>query len=501
MVRKIRFINICLIILVLSITAGCSFFGGANGVDSDTPPKATAEDTPIALSPEPPPAPTPTLVPTPIPANAAISDQILDENGELVADEVTLPAPGWLVIYLSKDGEPDAVIGRVPLAAGVHENVRVAVDTDLATEQLFAGVHLDVGAEGVFEFPGQDKPFPGEPETEFTVELKLPRPQLETAEQDVAEDGMITLARVETQKPAWVLIHADDDGEIGSVLGGVLLEAGAYENVPLTIDWRRATPTLHAVLHEDDGRTGVIDYPDGDKPILVNGLPVVSTFAATYPPEVIVYDQPAIDRTVTIERVISRGPGWVAVYNEVDGQPGFIIGSAPLKDGLNEAVTVTLVQSAITGQLFARLHEDTEPGGAFNFPAQDPAVRYNNRLPNAAGFRIDAGALAFIRDQQPAGNTISVNVIVSPVEGWAAVYADNDGQPGELLGNTWFPVGINRNVVIELAPMPKPGTLFLVLHEDLGEPETFETGIDMFLTDDNNRPIRIPFVLFASPGN
>lgn len=501
MVRKIQLIGCFVLILILVLATGCSRAGETNGEDATAQPTETAEATVAAVAPTPEPTPTATVEPTPVPAHAIIGDQSLDESGELVAEEVSLPAPGWLVVYRSMDGDPDEIIGRVPLAAGVHENVSITVDTSLATEQLFGGVHLDLGTEGVFEFPGEDEPFPGEPETEFTVELLLPQPQIETTAQTIAEDGLLTLTRIELLEPTWVLIHTDDDGEIGPVVGGIMLDEGVYENVTLSIDWRRATPTLHAVLHEDDGQIGVIDFPDGDMPIVVNGLPIVSTFDASYPPEVTVFDQPIIDGTVIIERVISRGPGWIAVYNEVDGQPGRIIGSAPLEDGLNQAIAVSLVQSAITTQLFARLHEDTESGDAFNFPGQDPAVMHNNRLPNAAAFRSDVGALVYMRDQRLEGNAVHVETIVSPVEGWAAVYGDDDGQPGELLGSTWFPAGMHRNVVIELSPAPEPGILYLTLYEDLGEPETFETGIDVLLTNDDNRPIRIPFELYASPGN
>ena len=427
-----------------------------------------------------------------------MGDQALDESGVLQADRVTLPGPGWLVIYRTIDGEPEGVIGRQPLAAGVHENVEVTVETDQATEQLWAGVHMDTGTEGVFEFPGEDAPYPQEPETEFTVELQLPRPQIEVADQAVAEDGVITVAMVEILVPTWVLIHADKDGEMGPVIGRRLLEPGSQENVPITIDWRRATPLLYAVLHQDSGESGLMEYPANDMPLLWNGKPIVASFSATYPPEVLVYDQPIIDGAISIERVISEGPGWIVVYNDNEGQPGFIIGTEALEDGLNEAVTVSLLQSAITEQLYARIHTDTEPGDAFNFPGQDPPVLFNNRMPTAAAFRTDIGAHAFVFDQQLGDDdTVTIATIVSPVDTWAAIYAANDeGQPGDILGQTPLPAGINRRVIVELENPPSEGILFLVLHQDLGEAEVFEVpGADPVLTNDDNRPIRIPFVL------
>lgn len=479
----------------VALIVGCSRANGNQGANpTDT---ATAEVATATASPEPSPTATATPEPTPIPAGVAISDQPLDESGVLIADEVTLPGPGWLVIYRLVDDEVEDVIGHQPLAAGVHKQVQVTVDAKAATDDLMAGVHMDAGIEGVFEFPGEDVPYPGEPEATFTVELLIPIPQVEVADQSVAEDGIVTLAALEILQPTWVAIHTDDDGKIGPVIGSRLFEPGTYENATIRIDWQRATPRLHVVMHEDKGKANLFEFPDGDMPVLLRGKPLVTSFEATYPPEIRVYDQPVIDGTVTIERAISDGPGYVAIYNEFDGQPGFIIGTQALKDGLNERITVSLLRSAITTQLFARLHEDTEPGDAFNFPGQDPPVLYNNRLPNPAAFRTDVGAHVFVSDQRlSAGNTVSIATIVSPVASWAVIYDDVDGQPGDLLGRTWVPAGVNRDVVVELGEAVEPGIFHLSLYEDMGTSEEFEVpGADIELRNDDGRPVRLPFEL------
>lgn len=497
MISKLRFPRAFALLLILIVAVGCSRAG--NDPPASPAESATATETVIqvTLSPEPTQRPTATPSPTPIPAGVVMDDQTLDEDAVLVAEQVSLPGPGWLVIYRVLAGEADEVIGHQPLAAGVHQNVEVTVDADLATEELLAGVHMDGGAEGVFEFPGEDEPFPGEPETAFTVELLLPRPRIEVADQAIAENGVLTLAAAEFIEPTWVLIHADEDGEIGPVVGRRLMEPGVHENVPLTIDWRRATPVLYAVLHEDSGETGLMEFPDGDMPILWNGAPIVASFKATYPPEVLVYDQPVIDGAITVERAISEGPGWVVIYNEAEGQPGFIIGTEALEDGLNEGITVALLEAAITPQLFARLHQDTEAGDAFNFPGQDPPVLFNNRLPNAAAFRTDNGAHAFVYDQELGeNNTLSIATIITPVNAWAAIYTVEEGLDANLLGHTWLPAGVNREVIVELEDEPEPGALHLVLYRDLGAAQEFEdSDIDLVLTDDDNQPIRIPFTL------
>ena len=203
--------------IFLALIVGCSQANRSPGIDPTD--VSTATIAVATATPRPSPTPTATPDPTPIPAGVTISDQPLDESGVLVADEVTLPGPGWLVIYRTADGEIEDVIGRQPLAAGVHQQVQVTVDPQVATDDLIAGVHVDAGSIGVFEFPGEDEPYPGEPEATFTVELLLPIPQVEVADQPVAEDGVVTLAALEILQSTWVAIHTDIEGEIGPVIG------------------------------------------------------------------------------------------------------------------------------------------------------------------------------------------------------------------------------------------------------------------------------------------
>ncbi len=492
-----RFLLWGLTSLILLFAVGCD---RADGTTSNPPTESvTATDTSLAPTESPEPAPTATRTPepTPIAPGVVIDDQPLDESGLLIAEQVTLPGPGWLAIYRAVDGAADSVIGQVPLAAGVHEAVEINVATDNVTELLFAGVHMDVGAEGVFDFPGEDEPYPGEPEASFTVELLLPQPRIEATDQAVAEDGVLSLALVEALEPTWVVIHTVVDDAIGPAIGARLLEPGLHENVTLTIDWRRATPALYAVLHEDDGEPGMLEFPAGDLPLLQSGEPILVAFKATYPPEVLVYDQPIIDGTITVERAISQGPGWVVIYNEADGQPGFIIGASPLQDGLNEAVVVDLRESAVTTQLFAWLHQDTTPGDGFNFPGQDPPVLYNNRMPRAAAFRTDQGTQAFVFDQRLGEDgTVSIATIIAPAPAWAVVYRDDEGQAGELLGQTWVPAGVNREIVVEIDPATEAGLLRLVMFWDDGAAEELETpDIDPPITGENKQPLNIPFAL------
>ena len=304
---KPRLLTLLALVLVLTV-AGCSLLEGAD----PTAERPTLAFATVTLTPEPTPTRTPAPTATPIAPRIEIDDQSLDDSGELTAAEVALPGPGWLVILADDDGEPGDPIGQTPLAGGVHAGVTVTVDPELATETLYARLHLDAGAEGVFEYPGEDEPYADAPETTFAVTLQLPRPVVEAAEQTVGEDNVATIAHVELLAPGWVAIHADDDGRAGAVLGGVRLEAGTYDNVPVTIDRRYATPTLHAVLHEDDGEVGVLGSSNMD----------FRSFALNYETMLLTFDgdltQVLLDNDATY-RAVSRE----LTLDEWAGQPWY----------------------------------------------------------------------------------------------------------------------------------------------------------------------------------
>ena len=87
-----------------------------------------------------------------------VSDQ--DVSGGVVEiDAVASEGPGWLVIHVTSDGGPGPIIGSAQVEAGETENLKVEIDVQQATEQLFAMLHVDAGQAGEFEFPnGPDVP-------------------------------------------------------------------------------------------------------------------------------------------------------------------------------------------------------------------------------------------------------------------------------------------------------------------------------------------------------
>jgi hypothetical protein len=93
-------------------------------------------------------------------------------------------------------------------------------------------------------------------------------------------DGTVTIIEATVPGPGWVVIHADNDGKPGAVIGYAPLDAGVNSNVVVDVDTDAATPVLHAMLHSDEGDVGTFEFPGPDAPLMDNGSIVMARFSA-----------------------------------------------------------------------------------------------------------------------------------------------------------------------------------------------------------------------------
>lgn len=450
---------------------------------------------------------TPTPSPTPQlnPAVMQIEDQVLVENGLLTINRIESERPGWVVIYSDDAGESSEILGYVQVPAGRSDNIQITINPFIASPTLRAIFHQDEGQSEIFEYPGPDSPevIGDDVSVEvFTVDIQVYQPRINVRDQNVGTNGVITIENATVAEPAWLVLHADDEGEPGSMLAYAPIKLGVHENVTMTLDWRSATPTLHAILYSDLGDRNVFETPETDPPIIVDGKPVATSLEAIYPPDIYVLNQPATDGEVIIERVVSYGPGWVVIYNQSEEESlGNIIGWSLLDSGINNQVTVTVTESAVTPLLFAMLHEDVDELGEFGFPATDPAILFEEAI-QPFDFRTDAGNYVMIHDQiLTARNTITVSLAVVEQDSWVVIYNNDGGQPGEILGRRSLPVGINRDIEVTVDGESMTPEMFAVLHLDAGERRIFNfpNGPDVPFQQ-NLATIQAPFKLTENGG-
>ena len=451
------------------------------------------------------PRPTPSPSPSRTPRQASVSaiEQSVGDDGNVVISNVFALEPGWLVVYADDGGEPGAVLGHVAVDEGEQDDVVVTVNPYDVTPALHAILHDDRGELGTFEFPGPDEPLQQGAEpvgATFQVDLRATIPGIEVSDQPVEENGQVVVESVSSPTAGWLVIRADDGEESGAILGQTPVAQGQNENVVVSFDWRSATRQLHAELYRDGGRSGRFEPPEPDTPVLVDDEPIRATFTVTLPPDVFVLDQPTVTGEIVVERAVINAPGWISVFSNFEGFTDRLLGFAPLQPGTNERVTVP-IEGRITDSLHILLHEDTGVSGEFEYPAGDPPLRDEGGRPILFTFQTDAGNYVITRDQAPGKDgSVEVPLVVIDLEAWVAIWSDDEGLPGELLGQTLLPAGIHRDVSVALESDHTGETLHVVLHQDLPPAGEFEPppGPDAILQREGE-PIDAPFNLLASP--
>ena len=499
--KRIALVGLIAIIFIAACSRGGNNQAAQQPFAGDMTAEATATPSPEPTSTLP---PTSTPEPTPIIPALEVNTQTVSENGELLIDEVIIADAGWLVIYQDIEGDPGEILGYERLVPGENSDVIVNIDPRQATSSLTAQLHEDVGEMGVFEFPDTDDPIRnGEAavaET-FTVNIQLPLPAIDVADQVIGGDGLLNVNNVYALQAGWLVVHNYRNNEIGAALGQIPVQPGNNNNLRLPIRWRAAAAELIAVLYNDAEQPGGFDRKI-DQPVLEDGAAVVAEFSVTLPPDILVYDQPLLEDRIIVERVTSVGPGWVVAYYDEEGEPGLIIGSAYVTDGINELVVLELLATAATPRLYLMLHEDSGQLGEFDFPAADLPIVYEGQPLLPVTMLTTPGNYLITQDQAVADdNSIIVPLVVTDLDAWAGIYNhDEAGEANEVIGQTWLPAGINRDVKVTLDLELATKTVLAVLHQDFVPQEEFDfpEGLDNPLLR-NFLPIQSQFTLEITP--
>lgn len=207
-----------------------------------------------------------------------------------------------------------------------------------------------------------------------------PTPSVTVSDQADTNDT-VTIAKVVSNGPGWLVVHKDANGAPGAVIGYAAVKNGENDNVAVKIDSYSGTPTLYAMLHIDAGKVGVYEFPGADVPAMVKGAMVTPAFKVTgLDPRVVVADQAIKDGTVTIGEVLSNGPGWLVIHADAKGSPGPVIGYAAAPDGLSLNLAVPINAKKATPVLYAMLHTDAGVVGKYEFPGADVPVMVDGKM-------------------------------------------------------------------------------------------------------------------------
>ncbi|MEZ4733947.1 MAG: cupredoxin domain-containing protein [Caldilineaceae bacterium] len=162
--------------------------------------------------------------------------------------------------------------GTVPLES-VSDRIRQALEN----EQLQTQVDALRDQYNVEIFRGNLTPLNELIETDEAMSTPGVAPHITVFDQAI-ENGAVTVARVDSEGPGWIVIHADRNGAPGPVIGHSAVEDGPNIEVSVPITAAEATETLYAMLHTDAGEEGVYEFPGADMPVIENGAVVAPAF-------------------------------------------------------------------------------------------------------------------------------------------------------------------------------------------------------------------------------
>ncbi len=170
----------------------------------------------------------------------------------------------------------------------------------------------------------------------------------------VATDELV-VESVFVSQDAHVVVHRDDGGEPGAVLGVASVTDGFHANLGVPLD---SLPddetTVWVVLHEDNG-DGEFD-PDDDPPMGSFGSDAASQVAVRAGDRPVFVSAPSessesvADGTVTVATVAASEDGHVVLRAVEGGDPGAVVGTAPVEAGVSENVTVPIDEEFVTDQ-------------------------------------------------------------------------------------------------------------------------------------------------------
>ncbi len=105
---------------------------------------------------------------------------------------------------------------------------------------------------------------------------------LTLADQSGDGSSVVVAEATLTGTDGWIVVHADDGGAPGPVIGHVALPEGTSSDVEVALDQAlTADATVWPMLHIDAGEVGVYEFPGADGPVTADGSVVVAPLSYT----------------------------------------------------------------------------------------------------------------------------------------------------------------------------------------------------------------------------
>jgi hypothetical protein len=107
-------------------------------------------------------------------------------------------------------------------------------------------------------------------------------PAVTVLDQEIVHDEFLSVARVVSPGPGWIVIYTDAGGQPDAIIGYAPVKPGENQDVVVKVNGSAASPVLYAVLFMDRGTVGKFEFPGPDQPVQVGGKRVMAAFQASH---------------------------------------------------------------------------------------------------------------------------------------------------------------------------------------------------------------------------
>jgi len=437
-------------------------------------------------------------------ATVSMSDQPTDGDS-VVVDRVVLSEGGFVTVHDASvtDGAVfESIRGTSAyLGAGVHEDVRVQLDTPVEENTtLVPMAHRDTDGDRAYTFPesegSTDGPYTADGDAVVdTAAATLSDTAMANMTDQVSGGNAVTVDSVYLPEGGFVTIHDATvaEGDVFDSVRGTstYLEPGYHTDVSVALDDPVTDDaTLVAMPHMDTDDDQTYDFVTSegadDGPYTADDEAVTDSGAVTISAAVSVADQSSDGTTVVIDRVDVSEGGFVAIHDATlfDGAVvDSVVGhSEYLEPGVHENVEVTLDERLTSGQtLVAMPHLDTDGDEAYTFDeseggADGPYTANGSAVVDTSELTVEA-SLAF-EDQTTDGETVTVDAVTLQDGGFVTIHDGSvtEGDVFESIRGTsaYLEPGTHENVTVTLSePVSETTTLVPMAHRDTDGDEAY----------------------------
>lgn len=427
-----------------------------------------------------------------------VSDQTISQN-TIVVSNVNLDQDGWIVVHASEGSGPmvpDIISDPVLVEAGESNNIEVTLNNLSSLEDgasVWVMLHTDDGEAGVYEFDGAnglDAPITTEEGEIVMSEITITAPSI-TAGNQVVNENMVTIEKVNAAVDGWIVIHEDDgEGNPGPVLGQTFVEAGTNSDVMVDLGDANFAggEMLFPMLHIESPADGEYGFPDnGDGPEVFGENVVVVGFETEAPSGSITAENQIVQgNTITVSELTVDATAWVVVHasNEAgDGPqvPDIISTPVQLESGTNTDVEIEINQdNPLNGGdvIYIMIHTDNGVIGEYEF---DGANGFDGPI-TTEPITIEAPTGEFTANDQTLTNgNVVVESITVGQPSWVVIHRDNGAgsfvAPGIISEPVALEAGTSTDVEISFADgetVADGETLWIMLHNDNGVVGSYE---------------------------